>query len=83
MTDFISKEKRSKVMSAIRSKGNKTTELATIKVFRENKIVGWRRNYKLQSKPDFVFPNSDKPKPKRIQPQRQQRNTKENLKKPS
>ena len=31
----------------------------------------------------ILFPNSDKPKPKRMQPQRQQRNTKENLKKPS
>ncbi len=28
----------------------------------------------------ILYPNSDKPKPKRIQPQRQQRNTKENLK---
>ena len=43
-------------MSAIRSKGNETTEIAMIKIFRENKIVGWRRNYKLQGKPDFVFP---------------------------
>jgi ABC-2 type transport system permease protein len=28
----------------------------------------------------ILYPNSDKPKPKRIQPQRQQRNTKENPK---
>jgi DNA mismatch endonuclease (patch repair protein) len=56
VTDFLSKEKRSKVMSAVRSKGNKTTEIAMIKVFRENKIIGWRRNCKLQGKPDFVFP---------------------------
>lgn len=58
MTDFLSKEKRSKVMSAIRSKRNQTTEIAMIKVFRRNKIVGWRRNYKLQGKPDFVFPKN-------------------------
>ena len=57
MADFLSKEKRSKVMSAVRSKGNETTEVAMIKVFRENKIVGWRRDYNLQGKPDFVFPN--------------------------
>jgi DNA mismatch endonuclease (patch repair protein) len=56
MTDFISREKRSKIMSAIRSKGNKTTEIALIRVFRKNKITGWRRNYGLQGKPDFVFP---------------------------
>ena len=56
MTDFITKEKRSKIMRAIRSKGNKTTEIAMIKIFRENKIIGWRRNFKLLGKPDFVFP---------------------------
>lgn len=43
-------------MSAIRSKGNETTEIAMIRIFRKDKIVGWRRNYKLQGKPDFVFP---------------------------
>ena len=58
MTDFISKEKRSRIMSAIRSKGNETTEIAMIQLFRENKIVGWRRNYKLNGKPDFVFPKN-------------------------
>lgn len=58
MTDFISKEKRSKVMSAIRSKGNETTEVATIRLFREHKIVGWRRNQALMGKPDFVFTKS-------------------------
>lgn len=56
MADFISKEKRSKIMSAIRSKGNETTEIAMIGLLRKNKISGWRRNYKLQGKPDFVFP---------------------------
>ena len=59
VTDFVSKDKRSKIMRAIRSKGNETTEIALIRLFRENKIVGWRRNFKLQGKPDFVFPNSD------------------------
>lgn len=45
-------------MSAIRSKGNETTEIALIRLFRENKIAGWRRNYELQGKPDFVFPKN-------------------------
>lgn len=58
MTDFVSKEKRSKIMSAIRSKGNETTEVATIRLFREHKIVGWRRNQVLVGKPDFVFPKN-------------------------
>ncbi|OIN94658.1 very short patch repair endonuclease [bacterium CG1_02_42_9] len=56
MTDFVSKEKRSKIMSAIRSKGNETTEIALMRLFRQNQIVGWRRNYLLHGKPDFVFP---------------------------
>jgi DNA mismatch endonuclease (patch repair protein) len=56
MVDFVTKEKRSKIMSAIRSKGNETTEIAIIKIFRQNRLSGWRRNYKLQGKPDFVFP---------------------------
>jgi DNA mismatch endonuclease, patch repair protein len=55
MTDFLTKEKRSKVMSAIRAKGNKTTELALMGIFRKNKITGWRRNKKLSGSPDFVF----------------------------
>ena len=58
MTDFITKEKRSKIMRAVRGKGNNTTELAMIKIFKENKIMGWRRNSKLVGKPDFVFPKA-------------------------
>jgi len=56
MADVFSKEKRSQVMRAIRSKGNKSTELALIKVFKLYKISGWRRNNNLTGKPDFVFP---------------------------
>src|SRR5207244_11423852 len=45
----------SRVMAAVRSRQNKTTELRLISIFRNNGISGWRRNYKLMSKPDFVF----------------------------
>jgi len=55
MTDVFSKEKRSEVMSKIRGKGNKDTELAMIRVFREYHITGWRRNQRLVGKPDFTF----------------------------
>lgn len=58
MTDVFSKEKRSEVMSKIRSRGNITTELKTIALFRHHRIVGWRRNVKLLGKPDFVFPKT-------------------------
>lgn len=56
MTDVFSKEKRSQVMSAVHSKGNKSTEIALISIFKSNKISGWRRNCQLTGKPDFVFP---------------------------
>ena len=55
MADVYSKEKRSQVMSAVRSKRNKTTELKLIEIFKQNGIVGWRRNYKVKGHPDFVF----------------------------
>jgi DNA mismatch endonuclease (patch repair protein) len=56
MTDVFSKGKRSLVMSRIRSRGNKDTELALIRFFRTNQITGWRRHQPLFGKPDFVFP---------------------------
>ena len=55
MADIFNKEKRSQVMSAIRSKQNKSTELKLIAVFKQNNIHGWRRNYKVKGHPDFVF----------------------------
>ena len=55
MADIWSKQKRSEVMSLIRSRGNKATELRLIKIFRESHITGWRRNQPLFGKPDFTF----------------------------
>ncbi|OGN76362.1 MAG: hypothetical protein A2X25_09050 [Chloroflexi bacterium GWB2_49_20] len=55
MPDVFTKEKRSEVMSHIRGKGNKDTELVMIKILRSNHISGWRRNQPLLGKPDFVF----------------------------
>ena len=56
MADVFSKRKRSQVMAAIRSKGNKDTELKLVAIFRANGIKGWRRHRPLPGKPDFVFP---------------------------
>jgi DNA mismatch endonuclease, patch repair protein len=55
MADVFSKSKRSELMSRIRSHGNKDTEVALAKLFRRNKITGWRRNQKIFGKPDFIF----------------------------
>ncbi len=56
MADVFNKDKRSEIMRSVRSKGNKSTELKLIEIFKENNIKGWRRNFKLFGKPDFVFP---------------------------
>lgn len=55
MPDVYDKATRSAVMSKVRSKGNKSTELCLIEVFHEHGITGWRRNYPIKGHPDFVF----------------------------
>lgn len=53
--DIVSKEKRSSIMKAVKSRNNKTTELKMISIFKYYKLRGWRRNSKLYGKPDIVF----------------------------
>src|SRR5205085_10759545 len=48
--------KRSEVMSRIRGRGNRDTELKLISLFRVAKITGWKRHQALFGKPDFLFP---------------------------
>ena len=55
MADVFSQETRSKIMSAVRSNNNQSTEIRLIKVFENYNIKGWRRNYKVKGHPDFVF----------------------------
>ena len=55
MPDVFTKAKRSEVMSLIRSRGNKATELRLIALMREHGITGWRRTARVFGKPDFVF----------------------------
>jgi len=47
--------KRSEVMSRIRGRGNKETELALAKLLRRHAIKGWRRHQPIFGKPDFIF----------------------------
>lgn len=58
MADVYDKEKRSAVMRNIKFKGNKSTEMKLIEVFREQCIKGWRRGYPVKGRPDFVFMKS-------------------------
>ncbi|HOW67446.1 MAG TPA: very short patch repair endonuclease [Candidatus Paceibacterota bacterium] len=55
MADVLTKKKRSQVMAAVRSTGNRTTELKLVRILRAHKITGWRRHQLLPGKPDFVF----------------------------
>ncbi len=49
---------RSALMSRIRSSRNATTELKLLLLFRAKRLIGWRRDYPLPGKPDFVFPTA-------------------------
>jgi DNA mismatch endonuclease (patch repair protein) len=55
MADVFTRAKRSEVMSRIRARGNRDTELRMIALFRQHRITGWRRNIRVFGKPDFVF----------------------------
>lgn len=55
MSDVFAKSKRSEVMAAIRSKGNKETELAFAAILRKSGVKGWRRHPLLPGNPDFIF----------------------------
>jgi DNA mismatch endonuclease (patch repair protein) len=55
MPDVFTKAERSAVMSRIRGRGNKATELALVQLFRRHNISGWRRQQPVFGKPDFIF----------------------------
>lgn len=60
MVDCFTKVKRSQIMKSVKSSRNTSTEQKLINEFKLNNITGWRRNYKLFGKPDFVFPHLKK-----------------------
>lgn len=55
--DTFSKEVRSQIMRAVKSHGNKSTELMVVGLFKKYSIKGWRRKYKIFGNPDFCFPS--------------------------
>lgn len=55
MSDVFSRAKRSEVMSKIRSRGNRATELRLVSLMRRGAIHGWRRHLPIFGRPDFVF----------------------------
>jgi len=53
--DTFSKTERSRIMSRVKSSGNRSTEAAFVALMKERGIKGWRRNQPVFGKPDFVF----------------------------
>jgi DNA mismatch endonuclease, patch repair protein len=58
MADMFSRKQRSEIMSKVRSRENKATELRLIRIFRDFQIRGWRRRSPVFGHPDFVFPSA-------------------------
>lgn len=54
--DIISKEERSELMAKIHSNGNESTEVRFEALLISNDIRGWRKQYEVEGKPDFAFP---------------------------
>lgn len=54
--DTVTPDKRSWIMGQVKSRGGKSTELKIIQILREKKLKGWRRNFELPGRPDFVYP---------------------------
>lgn len=57
MADTFSIAERSAIMQKVKSKGNLSTEQRLIGIFKVHNIKGWRRNYSVKGKPDFIFPS--------------------------
>lgn len=55
MTDTLTAFQRSRLMAAVRPRGNKTTEGMLAKLFRRHAVKSWRRHARILGRPDFVF----------------------------
>ena len=54
--DHVSKNIRSKIMAAIHSRGNTTTELPLAKLLWAANLRGYRKHWPVRGKPDFAWP---------------------------
>ena len=70
MADVFDPAKRSEVMARIRSKGNRSTELAVVQAFRSAHVTGWRRHLAItcSSKPSSTSASTAKQKVVRFRP---------------
>src|SRR5690349_2926584 len=54
--DHVSKKVRSKIMAAIHSRGNTTTELPLGRLLCAANLKGYRKHWHVSGKPDFAWP---------------------------
>ncbi|MBV9157612.1 MAG: very short patch repair endonuclease [Acidobacteriaceae bacterium] len=54
--DHVTKEVRSKIMAAVHSQGNTTTELPLARLLWAAGIRGYRKHWNVPGKPDFAWP---------------------------
>src|SRR5271170_7644499 len=54
--DHVTKEIRSEIMAAVRSRGNTTTELHLAQLLWAAGITGYRKHWPVAGKPDFAWP---------------------------
>ena len=55
VADRFTRAERSRIMAAVKARGNKQTEARLVDLFRRNGMTGWRRHLPLRGKPDFTF----------------------------
>jgi DNA mismatch endonuclease, patch repair protein len=56
VVDHVAKEVRSKIMATVRSKGNRTTEVALGRLLWAAGLRGYRKQWPVDGKPDFAWP---------------------------
>lgn len=56
--DIVTPRLRSRIMSQVKSDGNRSTELRMMQILKRAGITGWRRRLSVYGKPDFVFPHA-------------------------
>lgn len=54
--DRVSSEVRSKIMAAVRSHGNRSTEQRMERILRRLRLSGYRTQWSVTGKPDFAWP---------------------------
>src|SRR5688572_6160621 len=55
ISGLVTTLRRSKLMSQVRGRGNRNTEVRLAKLLRVSGLRGWRRHLKLPGTPDFCF----------------------------